>query len=285
MKPFRQTILRTIAVLVAVVCALGVRAQKTFSDMEQLTVNEKVTTVITASEPIRLVDMSTDTIAGDKPLENVVRLKPKKGEHKDGEMLGIVTIITERYRVQYALIYTSKPEEAVSDKEVELTERYSFHNPAVSMSTKDMVGYAMKVWQSPARYRNTYKKQLGLKMRLNNIYTVGDYFFIDFSVENTTNLPFDIDDIRVTLEDKKQEKATNVQVLELTPALILNQDKRFKKGYRNVIVLRKMTFPNDKVLTLELEERQISGRTIRMSLDYEDILSADSFDTLLLKEG
>ena len=285
MKPFRQTILRTLAVLVAVVCALGVRAQKTFSDMEQLTVNEKVTTVITASEPIRLVDMSTDTIAGDKPLENVVRLKPKKGEHKDGEMLGIVTIITERYRVQYALIYTSKPEEAVSDKEVELTERYAFHNPAVSMSTKDMVGYAMKVWQSPARYRNTYKKQLGLKMRLNNIYTVGDYFFIDFSVENTTNLPFDIDDIRVTLEDKKQEKATNVQVLELTPALILNQDKRFKKGCRNVIVLRKMTFPNDKVLTLELEERQISGRTIRMSLDYEDILSADSFDTLLLKEG
>ena len=285
MKPFRQTILRTLAVLVAVVCALGIRAQKTFTDMEQLTVNEKVTTGITASEPIRLVDMSTDTIAGDKPLENVVRLKPKKGEHKDGEMLGIVSIITERYRVQYALIYTSKPEEAVSDKEVELTERYAFHNPAVSMSTKDMVGYAMKVWQSPARYRNTYKKQLGLKMRLNNIYTVGDYFFIDFSVENTTNLPFDIDDIRVTLEDKTQEKATNVQVLELTPALILNQDKRFKKGYRNVIVLRKMTFPNDKVLTLELEERQISGRTSRMSLDYEDILSADSFDTLLLKEG
>lgn len=135
-----------------------------------------------------------------------------------------------------------------------------------------------------ARYRNTYKSQLGLKMRLNNIYVVGDYFFIDFSVENSTNLPFDIDDLRVLLEDKKQEKATNVQVLELKPALVLNQDKRFKKGYRNVIVLRKMTFPNDKVLTLELEEQQISGRTIRMSLDYEDVLSADSFDTLLLKE-
>lgn len=285
MKPFRQRLLRALAAVAFVaVSAVPLHAQKTFSDMEQLTVNEKVTTVITASEPIRLVDMSTDTVAGDKPLDNVVRLKPKKGEHHDGEMLGIVTIITERYRVQYALIYTSKPEEAVSDKEVELTERYAFHNPAVSMSTSDMVGYAMKIWQSPARYRNTYKSQLGLKMRLNNIYVVGDYFFIDFSVENSTNLPFDIDDLRVLLEDKRQEKATNVQVLELKPALVLNQDKRFKKGYRNVIVLRKMTFPNDKVLTLELEEKQISGRTIRMSLDYEDVLSADSFDTLLLKE-
>ena len=165
-----------------------------------------------------------------------------------------------------------------------MTERYAFHNPAVSMSTTDMVGYAMKVWQSPARYRNTYKSQLGLKMRLNNVYVVGEYFFIDFSVENTTNLPFDIDDLRVTLEDRKTEKATNVQIIELKPALILNQATSFKKGYRNVIVLKKMTFPNDKVLTIELEEKQISGRSIKMSLNYEDVLSADSFDTMLLKE-
>jgi len=45
-----------------------------------------------------------------------------------------------------------------------------------------------------------------------------------------------------------------------------------------------MTFPNDKVLSLELSEKQISGRTISLTLDYEDVLSADSFDTLLLKE-
>ena len=45
-----------------------------------------------------------------------------------------------------------------------------------------------------------------------------------------------------------------------------------------------MTFPNDKVLTIELSEQQISGRTISMTVDYEDVLAADSFDTLLLKE-
>ena len=45
-----------------------------------------------------------------------------------------------------------------------------------------------------------------------------------------------------------------------------------------------MTFPNDKVLTIEMSERQISGRTISMTVDYEDILAADSFDTMLLTE-
>ena len=264
--------------------ALGTFAQEGFSNMEQLTTNEHVSTVITASEPIRLVDISTDSIVGDKPLDNVIRLKPVTGNHKDGEVLGIVTVITERYRVQYALLYTSRIEEAVTDKEVELIERNAFHNPDVSMSTVDMVSYAMKVWQSPAKYRSTFTTHNKMTMRLNNIYVVGEYFFIDFSVSNKTNLPFDIDELRVKLQDKKQQKATNVQTIELKPALVLDRSVRFKSGYRNIIVLKKMTFPNDKVLTIELSEKQISGRTISMNLDYEDVLAADAFDTLLLRE-
>ncbi len=264
--------------------ALGTFAQKGFNNMEQLTINENVSTVITASEPIRLVDISTDSIVGDKPLDNVIRLKPVTGNHKDGEVMGIVTIITERYRVQYALLYTSRIEEAVTDKEVELIERNAFHNPDVSMSTVDMVSYAMKVWQSPAKYRSTFTTHNKMTMRLNNIYVVGEYFFIDFSVSNKTNLPFDIDELRVKLQDKKQQKATNVQTIELKPALVLDRSVRFKSGYRNIIVLKKMTFPNDKVLTIELSEKQISGRTISMNLDYEDVLAADAFDTLLLRE-
>ena len=151
MKEIRKKLLSLLAVCLG--ATLGAFAQKGYNDMEQLTINENVSSIITASEPIRLVDISTDSIAGDKPLENVIRLKPKTGNHKDGEVMGVVTIITERYRVQYALIYTSKLEEAVTDKEVELVERNAFHNPDVSMSTVDMVSYAMKVWNSPARYR------------------------------------------------------------------------------------------------------------------------------------
>lgn len=273
-----------ILLVMAISVTLEIKAQNTYFNMEQLTVNENVSTIITASEAIKLVDISTDSVAGDKPLDNVIRIKPKSGYHKDGDILGIVTIITERYRVQYAMVYTSKLQEAVSDKEVELVERNAFHNPEVSMSTVDMVSYAMKVWNSPAKYRSTFTTFNKMKMRLNNIYVVGEYFFIDFSVENKTNLPFDIDELRIKLQDKKQQKSTNVQTIELKPALVLDRSIRFKKGYRNIIVLKKITFPNDKVLTIELSEKQISGRTISMNLDYEDVLAADAFDTLLLRE-
>lgn len=55
----------------------NVQAQRTYEEMEQLTVNEQVTTVITASEPVRFVDISTDKVVGDQPIDNIVRLKPK----------------------------------------------------------------------------------------------------------------------------------------------------------------------------------------------------------------
>lgn len=274
---------------VLMMCALSAipsMAQQTYEEMEQLTVNENVTTVITASEPVRFVDISTDAVVGDQPINNTIRLKPKEGAdvHADGDVLAIVTIVTERYRTQYALIYTTRLTEAVTDKQIQPEEKIAYHNPSVSMSTEEMTKYARKIWNSPARIRNVSTKQHRMTMRLNNIYSVGEYFFLDFSIENRTNIRFDIDELRVKLCDKKQSKATNVQMVELTPAMILDQSRAFKYGYRNVIVLKKMTFPNDQILSIELSEKQISGRTITLNIDYEDVLYADSFSSILLTE-
>lgn len=281
MKTFKK-----IGVLLCAMSATPIMAQQTYEELEQLTVNENVTTVITASEPIRFVDISTDHVVGDQPINNTIRLKPKEGAdvHEDGDIIAIVTVVTERYRSQYALIYTTRLTEAVTDKQIQPEERIPFHNPSVTMSTEDMTQFARKIWNSPARIRNVATKQHRMTMRLNNIYTIGEYFFLDFSIENRTNIRFDIDEIRVKLCDKKQSKATNVQMIELTPAMILDESKRFSKGYRNVIVLKKLTFPNDKILSIEISEKQISGRNITLNIDYEDVLYADSFHSTLLQE-
>lgn len=276
--------IRGILAVAVLLAGSTAKAQQTYNEMEQLTVNEQVTTVITATEPIRFVDISTDKIAGDQPINNTIRLKPKEAGHEDGEVLAIVTIVTERYRTQYALLYTTRLQEAVTDKEVQQVEMTAYHNPAVSLSTEDMYRFARQVWLSPARYRNVSRRQHRMTMRLNNIYAVGDYFFLDFSIDNHTNIRFDIDEIRVKLADKKVSKATNSQIIELVPEMELEQRTSFLHGYRNVLVIKKMTFPNDKVLTIEVSEKQISGRTIALNIDYEDVLCADSFNEALLQE-
>lgn len=265
-----------------IVAASKMSAQTTPVEMEWLTVNENVTTIVTASEPVKLVDLSTDKIAGDQPIENTVRLKPKEAS-KDGDILAIVTIVTERYRTQYGLVYTSKMSEAVTDKEILPVERTAYAHPSVTMSQEEMYRHARRIWNSPARFRDVSCKGHGMRMRLNNIYTCEDYFFIDFSVSNRTNIRFDIDEIRLKLTDKKITKATNSQSIELKPEMMLEKATSFSKGYRNVIAVKKLTFPDEKVLTIEMSEDQISGRTMKLEIDYEDVLSADSFDDRLLE--
>ena len=265
-----------------IVAASEMSAQTTPVEMEWLTVNENVTTIVTASEPVKLVDLSTDKIVGDQPIENTVRLKPKEAS-KDGDILAIVTIVTERYRTQYGLVYTSKMSEAVTDKEILPVERTAYAHPSVTMSQEEMYRHARRIWNSPARFRDVSCKGHGMRMRLNNIYTCGDYFFIDFSVSNRTNIRFDIDEIRLKLTDKKITKATNSQSIELKPEMMLEKATSFSKGYRNVIAVKKLTFPDEKVLTIEMSEDQISGRTMKLEIDYEDVLSADSFDDRLLE--
>lgn len=275
-----------IAFFLCIASASLLGAQETASGLELLTVNDQVTTIITATEPIRFVDISTGKVAGDQPLSNTLRLKPKEGAdvNADGDVLAVVTVITERYRVQYGLIYTTRMNEAVTEKTILQTEVLPYNNPAVSMSTEEMARFARRVWDSPAKYRNVGARKHHMNIRLNNIYSAGEYFFIDFSVENRTNIRFDIDQLRVKLSDKKTSKSTTAQTIELKPELVLDPTQSFRYGYRNVIVLKKMTFPNDKVLSIELSEKQISGRAITLNIDYEDVLYADSFNSVLLKE-
>ncbi len=93
--------------------------------------SRQVTTVITATEPIRFVIFSTDKV-WVTTYEQYHPLKPK--DTLCGcQVLAIVTIVPERYRTQYALLYTLAYKK-LTDKEC--TSEYTLHNPAVSMSTK-----------------------------------------------------------------------------------------------------------------------------------------------------
>ena len=83
---------------------------------------------------------------------------------------------------------------------------------------------------------------------------------------------------------ERRFRAARLAGLSEIPALVLEAGKTFRHGYRNVVVVKKMTFPNDKVLTIEMTEKQISGRNISLNIDYEDVLSADSFSAALLEE-
>src|SRR5690606_40051391 len=112
---------------------------------------------------------------------------------------------------------------------------------------------------------------------LNGISTIGDYIFLDVSFTNTSNLSYNVDELRFFIEDKKTTKATNIQTVEIKPLWQYQPLTEFKKRHRNVYVLKKTTFPGSKVLRVTLTEKQISRRTVNLKIKYRDVLGADSF--------
>ena len=258
---------------------------------EKIYVNREVTTHIVMPENIKLVDISTTKIIGNQCADNIVRIKPYQEndsipstEYKEAELLGTLTLIGERHIAQYDILYTTSPNMAASIYQVAYSDTKSYINPEVSMPMSEMARYAWAVYGSKRKFNQVVSKAHGMKAVVNNIYSIGDFFFIDYSLQNKTNIAYDIEEIRVKLTDKKETKATNSQTIELTPVFSLNHAKKFKKDYRNVLVLPKLTFPDEKVLRLEISENQISGRVITLTIEYEDILHADGFDSDILKK-
>ena len=259
---------------------------------ERIYVNREVTTHIVMPENIKMADISTTKIAGNQCTDNIVRIKPSCGSdsipeagYRDNELLGTLTLIGERHIAQYDILYTQSPQMAASIFEVPYSHTQSYINPEVTMPMAEMARYAWAVYGSGRKYNQIVSRAHGMKAVVNNIYAVGDYFFIDYSLQNKTKIAYDIEELRVKLTDKKETKATNSQTIELSPVFSLNHVRKFKKSYRNVLVLPKLTFPDEKVLRLEISENQISGRVITLTIEYEDILHADGFDSDILKNA
>lgn len=276
----KQLVYSTILLLLVFSSSLSksfaqMQAQEAGANKEPLPiiyVHKDVSTHLVSPEKIEYVDISIADIAGDLPLSNTLRVKPTK----EGAS-GVVTITSERFMVQYLLMYTEDLSKVYSRYNIPYSDVKSYLSPESDMTQSQLHDYCYRMLVSKHNYYNVSSNKHGIRIRLNNIYTLDKYFFLDLSLFNKSNIQFDIENIRFIVEDKKKTKATTFQSIELTPLLISQQDKSFKKKYRNIFVFEKFTFPEEKIFVVELSEKQLSGRVIRLEIEYSDVLKADLF--------
>jgi conjugative transposon TraN protein len=226
-------------------------------------------------EPIQYVDISTKAITGDLPLKNVLRIRLKDSV---GSADAVITIAGEKFIAQYQALAADSitTREARTEVPIDLSDTHPLDISGISFSQNQLRQIALNLFcKRPGRAKAS-AKAFDVKASLNHIYTAGDYIFIDIGYRNKTNLPYDIADLRFHIDDKKITKATNVQSVELKPELFLFTNPLFQKTYRNIIVLKKLSFPGNKILHIELSEKQISGRVVTLSITYQDLLDADT---------
>ncbi len=266
--------------------------EQIISDLPEIEITEGINLHIISPEPIQYVDLSTNQMTGDLPSTNIARIKitdqpetdPKEKlkistSFSNGDKIGVITVVGQSFIAQYKAIYrNSENLNTVTNIHIQPEDMQPIEFEKMTFSNLELRKFAMdiihkKSEENPIRE----EKNLKLSFQLNNVYVISDYIFLDMTIKNNSNLSYDIEDLKFSLEDKKIHKATNNQSIEMIPLFQLNPQKHFRKNFRNIYVFKKFTFPNSKVMMIRLIEEQLSGRTIEMKVNYSEILKADTF--------
>lgn len=280
MKKTKQIIKNMRKLILFTICLISIHtlnAQTFEESLHVIFLKKNITLHFRSPENINNVDISSHKIVGDIPVDNIAKIKLYNDSiYYEGEDLGIITVIGDSYLAQYKLIY-SDVNSSITDVAIEQEDMKPTQFPNVSLTTYELRDIALKIQQRDRRFKRVRSKGLGMKGYMNNIYAFGDFIFLDLTFENTTQIKYNIDLVRFLIEDKKIYKATTTQSIEIKPVFVLYDNPWFHKTYRNVYVFKKFTYPNDKVLKCRIMEEQISGRMLELSVDYKELLNADTF--------
>ncbi len=262
--------------------------EKRLTDLPKLTISDGISLHIISPEPIQYVDLSTKNLTGDLPAENIARIKITDASgtdstsiHKtiDKNNLGVITVVCQSFMAQYQVNFIDGERgNPVTNIQIQPEDMQPLEYPKMAFSNTELLNFSLDILKKkkigkPIREEKDFK----MTMQINNVYVVNDYIFLDMTFLNSSNLSYDIDALKFSVEDKKIYKATNNQSIALNPVYQLYHQKQFTKNYRNIYVFKKFTYPNSKVFKIRLLEEQLSGRVLEMKVKYSDILNADTF--------
>jgi conjugative transposon TraN protein len=262
--------------LAAILTAAGQGfAQFNKRDLPVVYLPANVSVHFVSPEPIRFVDISVKEISGDLPVPNVLRIHIRDSVSRFND--AVITVTGEKFIAQYRVVPCRDDQEGTVQTEIaiEPADCRPLDNPEIGLSQPELKANALRLLAMRPGDAIEKAKAFGLEGALYHIYTVGDYIFLDLGFHNQTKLPYTIDQLRFSIEDKKVTKASTVQSVAITPLFVLQDIPDFRKYYRNIFVFRKLTFPGNKVFNISLNEKQVSGRTLTLKAGYKDLLRAD----------
>ena len=248
------------------------------------TVFANTTTHFVSPEPIDYVDISSTDVHGDLPEKNIFRLRTDSNKIHPGDHF-TATIITK----SYISVYKIMVKDPLSKDSNQSAGAYVISinpNDAVQVNQSGVLNnqqcfdLCINAMNTKRKVFDIHAKAYGLKMWVSNIYTIGDYIIMGIEVRNKTQLQFDIDQIRFKIVDKHQVKSAVSQDIEIKPFYSFNNTdgKIITKKWINFYVFKKFTYPTQKLFTIEMTEKQYSGRKIDLKVKYNQILNSSQLD-------
>lgn len=129
--------------------------------------------------------------------------------------------------------------------------------------------------QNRADVKGIHTRKYGVELEVRGIYVHNDVIYLHVQIANNTNISFEVDYRRFVVADRKAAKRTAQQQRIIEPLRVCN-DPSIVRGHqrqRIVFALPKLTLEEDKILLLEIAEKD-GARHQCLEISSKELLGA-----------
>ena len=129
--------------------------------------------------------------------------------------------------------------------------------------------------QNRADVKGIHTRKYGVEVEVRGIYVHNDVIYLHVQIANNTNISFEVDYRRFVVADRKAAKRTAQQQRIIEPLRVCN-DLSIVRGHqrqRIVFALPKLTLEEDKILLLEIAEKD-GARHQCLEISSKELLGA-----------
>lgn len=255
---------------------------------------EKTVHIIFPAE-ISYVDLGSANILAGKATgsENVIRVKAAVRDFETETNMAVITADGSFYT--FNVKYVDEPQKLNVEMRDFMHDGEAVNRPnnALEIYLKELGNESPKLVNLINRsiYKNNKRhvkhigcKRFGIQYLLKGIYSHNNLLYLHTQIKNESNVPFEIDFIRMKIVDKKVAKRTAIQETVVYPIRAYNYltTVRGNKTERTVFVIDKITIPDGKQMVIELFEKN-GGRHQQFIIENSDLIRARVIDELKVK--
>lgn len=259
----------------------------------EVTFDKTVHVIFPAS--IIYVDLGSNNIIAGKAdgAENVIRVKAAVRDFESETNLAVVTSDGSFYT--FNVKYAGEPQKLNVEMKDFMHDGDAVNRPnnAMEIYLAELANESPKlvnlinrsIYKNDRRHiKHIGSKRFGVQYLLKGIYTHNGLLYLHTQIKNESNVPFDVDFVRIKIVDKKVAKRTAIQETVIYPIRAFNYVERVrgKKTECTVFTIDKITIPDDKQLVIELFEKN-GGRNQEFVIENADVVRARVINELKIK--
>lgn len=240
---------------------------------------------------IRYVDLGSEYLIAGKAedAENVLRVKASVRDFEPETNFSVITNDGRFY--SFDVYYSSYPEALSYDlltmqKAVDKANGNDVLFEELGNNSPSLAGLLLEtIYKKDKRIvKHIGAKSFDIQFMLKGIYIHNGKYYFHTELRNRTNVPFQIDFVNFKVVDKKVAKRTVVQERPMIPLRTYKPLDEIggKTIEQNVFLLDQFTIADDKVLLIEIFERN-GGRHQTLQVENSDLIKARLINDMHLK--